>query len=297
MASYTWQTYRCGYGVYFAGETTTPKPPLLLIHPIGVGLGRRFWQPFINQWQGQNRPHTLYAPDLLGCGESEMPRAAYSPKDWAAQLSHFLTEIIQQPTIVVVQGALLPVALRLCERPEASALIRGLVLSGPPAWSLITQPTPAWRQRVNWNLFDSPLGWGFYQYARRRAFLKSFSIRQLFDRAEDITDDWLTMLDQGSQDMASRHAVFSFLAGFWRQDYRAAIAALQQPTLVVMGETASSIDRTAKTTTGKQRMQAYLDHFSNARGVTIEGRNVLPYESTQAFIQAIVPFVERVGMG
>ncbi|MEO0455462.1 MAG: alpha/beta hydrolase [Cyanobacteria bacterium P01_A01_bin.114] len=294
MASYTWQTYRCGYEVYFAGETTAPKPPLLLIHPIGVGLGRQFWHPLVNQWQGQNRPNTLYAPDLLGCGDSDMPHAAYRPQDWAAQLSYFLTEIVQQPAIVVVQGALLPVAVRLCERPEVSALISGLVLSGPPAWSLMTQPTPVWRQRVNWNLFDSPLGWGFYQYARRRAFLASFSTRQLFDRPEDVTDDWLTMLDRGAQDMASRHAVFSFLAGFWRQDYGAAIATIQQPTLVIMGEAASSIDRTAKGTLGQERLKDYLNHFPNAQGVTIEGRNVLPYESTQAFIQAIVPFIENL---
>jgi pimeloyl-ACP methyl ester carboxylesterase len=293
MNTYTWQRYRCAYEVYFAGETTVPQIPLLLIHPVGVGLAGPFWQRFVTQWQGAQLPHTLYVPDLLGCGQSELPRLAYWPEDWAAQLSDFLTQVIQQPTLVVVQGALLPVVLRLLELPAAAELVKGLVLSGPPAWSLITEARPPWRHRINWNLFDSPLGWGFYQYARSRRFLTSFSQRQLFDRPEDVTEDWLTMLHLGSRDLASRYAVFSFLAGFWRQDYRGAIATLHQPTLVIMGDQASTIDRTAKGTTGQQRLQDYLGHFPKVEGVTIPGRNVLPYESTEAFIQAILPFIQQ----
>ncbi|MGI8932440.1 MAG: alpha/beta fold hydrolase, partial [Phormidesmis sp.] len=254
---------------------------------------------FVQQWmQGdESARNMIYSPDLLGCGESDMPARAYAPEVWAEQLDYFIEHVVQGPVILVVQGALLPVAVRLMALPAATK-VKGLVLSGPPAWRLMTTPSATWKQRLSWQLFESPLGNLFYRYARRASFLRSFSQRQLFEHAEDVTDDWLAMLKAGSQEMASRYAVFSFLAGFWRQDYADAIAHIQQPTLIVMGETASSIDRTTAKQTdadaeiaSQQRLQTYLEHFPHAQGVQVTGRNVMPYESAPEFVQAIAPFI------
>lgn len=298
MEFYTWQTHRCAFEqVPGQGDRA-----LLLIHPIGVGLSRRFWQPFIQQWTAadESTRSPIYNPDLLGCGDSDMPARAYVPEDWAEQLAYFIDQVVQKPVILVVQGALLPVAVRLMALPavQAKGLVKGLVLSGPPAWRLMTTPTAPWKQQLSWQLFDSLLGNLFYRYARREAFLRSFSQRQLFERPEDVTADWLAMLHAGSQEMASRYAVFSFLAGFWRQNYAAAIAHIDQPTLIVMGVTASPIDRTTARQTdddaevaSQQRLQTYLERFPHAQGIQVTGRNVMPYESAAEFAQAIAPFI------
>ena len=55
----------------------------------------------------------------------------------------------------------------------------------------------------------------------------------------------------------SRYAVFSFLAGFWREDYTSAITNIAQPTLVVFGKQASSISREGKTETPQERLNNY----------------------------------------
>lgn len=288
---YSWRGYRCAYEVWSAGDANTT--PLLLIHPIGVGLSRRFWDRFIQAWQTAEPNSLIYNPDLLGCGDSDMPPVAYMPDDWADQLWQFIQRVIQKPVIVVVQGALFPVALALSEKADAN-WIKGLVLSGPPAWSVMTQPAAVWQQRLSWNLFASPLGRGFYQYAKRRAFIRNFSIRQLFATAEDVDAEWLDRLSSDAQNTASRYAVFSFLAGFWRKDYTAAIAELPVPTLVVLGTTASSISRSGQSETPEQRMADYLKHLPHGQGVQIAGRNVLPYEATAAFVEAIRPFVQSV---
>jgi pimeloyl-ACP methyl ester carboxylesterase len=302
MEFYTWQGYRCAFEQHNRQQQAAQKKPaLLLVHPIGVGLSGQFWQPFIAAWTQRSAYSSLYNVDLLGCGQSDMPSRAYRPEDWAEQLAYFIKQVAQEPVVLVVQGALLPVAIRLMVLP-AAAQVKGLILSGPPAWRLMTSPTAAWKQTVSWRLFDSPLGNLFYRYARREKFLRSFSQRQLFDREQDVTEGWLAMLAAGSRNMASRYAVFSFLAGFWRQDYAEAIAHIQQPTLIVMGEAASTIDRTtaqvmeqAKQKSGGQesekRIQAYIDHFPRAQGISIQGRNVLPYESTAEFVGAIAPFL------
>ncbi len=292
---YTWKNYRCAYELY---TQTAPEAkdsvPVLLIHPIGVGLSGQFWHRFCRAWYQSGRTNPIYNPDLLGCGESDMPHIAYTPTDWAAQLQHFLQTVVQRPVTLVVQGALLPVALELARLQTQPNLIRQLVLAGPPAIAVMTQATSVWQQRLTWNLLDSPLGTAFYSYARREQFLRSFSARQLFADAERVDAQWLEMLVKGAANLASRYAVFSFLAGFWRQDYADAITAIAQPTLVVVGERASSISRVGKQDTPDQRLADYLQYLSGCEGIKINGRNVLPYESTTEFVAATAAFVDKL---
>ncbi|MEH2121171.1 alpha/beta fold hydrolase [Nostoc sp.] len=289
---YSWQNYRCAYEVHQPINTTPEGIPLLLIHPIGVGLSRQFWQRFCREWYNTGERNSIYNPDLLGCGESDMPHVAYTPSDWAEQLQYFLQTVVQKPVIVVVQGALLPVAIALVQKE--SNLIARLVLSGPPTWALITNKSPQWQQKVLWNLLDSPLGSAFYRYARTRKFLHSFSTRQLFASDNAVDAEWLDTLLAGAENPASRHAVFSFLAGFWRQDYTNSIASIGQATLTVMGETASSISQEGKKETPDERLADYLSCLPQGRGIKINGRNVLPYESTAEFVAAIAPFINEV---
>ena len=288
---YTWKNYRCAYEHYApAVREAQDRTPLLLIHPIGVGLSRRFWHRFCHAWDQSDCPNPIYNPDLLGCGESDLPHIAYTPTDWANQLQHFLQTVIQTPVTLVAQGALLPVALELVQlQPN---LIQKLVLASPPAMAIMTKATSVQQQKLTWNLLDSPLGTAFYFYARRLQFLSSFSTRQLFANAEQVDTQWLDMLVKGAANPASRYAVFSFLAGFWRQNYRAAIAAITQPTLVVVGDQASSISKAGKQDTPDQRLADYLKCLSQGEGVKIAGRNVLPYESTTEFTATLAAFAD-----
>jgi pimeloyl-ACP methyl ester carboxylesterase len=292
---YTWQDYRCAYEFHPSGDSTAGMGiPLVLLHPIGVGLSRHFWHRFCHEWRQTGHDNAIYNPDLLGCGESDMPHVAYMPDDWAGQLQYFLQTIVKKPVILLVQGAELPVALTLVQRQAERNYIQGLVLSGPPAWALMTQKLPTWQQKLTWNLLDSPLGSAFYRYARRRQFLRSFSQRQLFADDSKIDAQWLDNLLSGAVNPASRYAVFSFLSGFWRQDYEKAIASISEPTLVVVGEKASSISRVGQSETPEQRMAQYLKHLPKGQGRQIPGRNVLPYESTAEFVAVVAEFVKQL---
>jgi pimeloyl-ACP methyl ester carboxylesterase len=288
---YTWKNYRCAYEHYVpAVREAGNNSPVLLIHPIGVGLSRRFWHRFCLAWYRSGRTNPIYNPDLLGCGKSDMPHIAYTPADWALQLQHFLVTVIQKPVTLVVQGALLPVALELARLQTEPNLIRQLVLASPPAMAVMTEATGGRQQKLTWNLLDSPFGTAFYFYARREQFLSSFSTRQLFADAKLVDSEWLDMLVKGAANPASRYAVFSFLAGFWRQNYLEAITAITQPTLVVVGDKASSISRAGKQDTPDQRLADYLKCLSQGKGVKMAGRNVLPYESTTEFTATVAAF-------
>ena len=290
---YTWNDFRLAYEVSDGHSEHTPA--LLLIHPIGVGLDRCFWDPFIEVYLASNRTVSIYNPDLLGCGRSDLPRLAYYPNDWARQLQYFIETVIKKPTVIIVQGASAPIALNLVKNCCQSHLIKGVVFSGPPSWKLITKKANPLQQKLLWNLlFDSPLGAAFYLYARRRKFLQSFSVRQLFANPEAVDERWLDTLKKGATDLKTRHAVFSFLAGFWIEDYSELISNISQPTLVVFGEKASSISKTGAAESPERRLELYLKYLPNSRGKIIPGRNVMPYESADDFVRVVSDFIQEL---
>jgi len=289
---YSWQNYRCAYEIHQPLNSTASGIPLLLIHPIGVGLSRQFWQRFCREWYDKNHQNPIYNPDLLGCGESDMPVLAHTPINWAKQLQWFLKNVVKQPVIIVVQGALLPVAIELVKlEPD---LISGLVFSDPTSWPVITKNAPKWQQNLLWSIFISPIGNAFFRYARTRKFLYSFSSEKLFAVQENVDDEWLNTLMANAKNMNGRYAVFAFLARFWQRDYSRDIASIPQQTLLIVGEQARGISKESKQEKIDERLAYYLNCLPQGQGVKIIGKNVMPYEYTQAFVEAVSPFITAI---
>jgi pimeloyl-ACP methyl ester carboxylesterase len=287
---------RCAYTVQNKNNSNSQTPALVLIHPIGVGLSGTFWQRFIEAWLASHDDYTIYNPDLLGCGASDLPAVAYYSIDWANQLKYLIENEVKKPVILIVQGASFPIAIELLQIISNPDLIKGLVLSTPPAWRTMTEKAKPLQNKLLWNLlFNSPIGLGklFYNYARRRQFIESFSERQLFGDADKVDANWLDSLTTEAKNIRTRYAVFSFLAGFWRKDYTKDISEIKQPTLVVWGKQTSSISKESKGETVEKRSNLYLKHLSNGEVKIIEGRNVLPYESTSEFVRVVSDFLKQ----
>ncbi|MTJ51515.1 alpha/beta hydrolase [Anabaena sp. UHCC 0253] len=289
---YSWQNYRCAYEIHQPVNSPSTDIPLLLIHPIGVGLSRQFWQRFCREWYDTNHQNPIYNPDLLGCGESDMPPFAHTPINWAKQLQHFLQTVVKKPVIIVVQGALLPVAIELVKLEKE--LIAGLVFSDPTSWPVITKNVPKWQQNLLWSIFKSPIGNAFFRYARTRKFLHSFSVEKLFANSDSVDDEWLDTLMADAKNMNGRYAVFAFLARFWQRDYSHDIASIPHQTLLVVGEQARGISKESKPETPDERLAYYLNCLPQSQGVKVIGKNVMPYESTKAFVEAVSPFIAAI---
>ena len=82
-----------------AGPSSGPgqrDPALLLIH--GIGDSSDTWRPVL---QALARTHTVIAPDLLGHGRSEKPRADYSVAAYANGMRDLLSVLeIDRVTVV-----------------------------------------------------------------------------------------------------------------------------------------------------------------------------------------------------
>ncbi len=261
-------------------------PPLLLIHPVGVGLSSRFWDRFILRWKEDDPETVLLAPDLIGCGKAECSSNPLTPDDWARPLVNVLRNCNEGPAVLVAQGTTLPIALALLEK--APELVCGIVSISPPSWRLLNETFPVERSKQLWRwLFKGPIGIIFYRYIRRRNFLKSFSQKNLFEKAEAVDEEWLQALNEGSREMNSRWAVYSFLAGFWRRDWEPQFTSLSLPLQVIFGSSATGIGRSRSYDNLEKRIATYQRKLSNATIKTIPGRNVLPYESPEDCVNCV----------
>ena len=266
---------------------------LLLIHPIGVGLSSRFWDRFVGCWQKTDCSAELIAPDLLGCGSAPCPAMPLTPDDWAEPLITLIRERARGPAVLVSQGASLPIALSIASK--APELVSALVAISPPGWSLLTQEFAASKADFLWRcLFEGPIGNLFYRYARRERFLDSFSKKNLFAKAEAVDKEWLEMLKKGSRSLETRWAVYSFLAGFWRRDWEPQLTGLEIPIQILFGEDATGIGSSRTWDDLDERLSTYRGKLPQACISTIPGRNVLPYESTEACANSISLWLQTV---
>ena len=267
-------------------SSPSQSTPLLLIHPIGVGLSSRFWDRFISCWRQRDPAAVLLAPDLIGCGDAACPPEPLTPEDWAAPLIGLLRDRNSGPAVLVVQGASLPIALTMLE--QAPELVSSLVAICPPGWRVLQQEVPPNRAHRLWRwLFQGVSGNLFYRYARRRRFLDAFSRNNLFADAEAVDEEWLSMLEMGSRAMNTRWAVYSFLAGFWRRDWIPQLTGLTVPLQILFGANATGIGRSRNWDDVDERMDTYFRNLPNASITTIPGRNVLPYESTVPCVDCV----------
>jgi pimeloyl-ACP methyl ester carboxylesterase len=253
--------------------------PLLLIHPVGIGLSSWFWEPLLEEWIGP----AVYAPNLIGCGVSEGShawdpdeRGLSFPLGWVqgcealmkmatqkASLSSFKNNI-QQWTIVS-QGGLAPAGVMLAARnPD---FVSKLVLASPPTWKDMTTPIPESELARNYNFLKSPvLGKLAFNILESREAIGFFS--NLFLFSEPCDSAWL---DNAVRELGAktRPPVMAFNAGFCQhRSFEEELRTLDQPTLILAGKD------------DKRQIQEYSQFMKNCRVERLPGLNVLPWEST-----------------
>ena len=113
---YTYGTFKCAFLRKAAAKGFESSPPLLLVHPVGIGLSSWFWRKFLDEWEGGE----VFAVDLIGCGNSSPWQPAgegmFVPLDWVRSLETLWALHIRRKCVVVVQGGLAPVGVQLAAR-------------------------------------------------------------------------------------------------------------------------------------------------------------------------------------
>ena len=159
------------------------------MHPVGIGLSSWFFERFVRAWSGP-----VYVPDLIGCGDSDAwdpdEQGLFVPLDWVRMLEQLWREAIGRPMVVVSQGGLAPVAVRLATREteqwQGGRAVRGLVLASPPEYDVLSAGLDEAEvmlnyERLSWALgADSGLNAVLYRLLCARFFIRLFSDLFLF---------------------------------------------------------------------------------------------------------------------
>ena len=287
-STFNYNSFECSFRRKAAASGFESQPPLLLIHPVGIGLASWFWDQFLDEWNGGE----VYVPDLIGCGDSQewdpSEQGLFVPLDWVRQLETLWVAEIRRPMVVMSQGGLAPLAIQLASRMtdnwDGQRAVCGLVLASPPEWTAISTGIDEAEVRRNYNqlatfLGPSPLGTLAFNALCARFFVKFFS--DLFLFAEGGADD--KFLDACCVEAVpeKRYPIIAFNAGLVLQrGLYAELTALQQPALVLAGESG-----------GKPKTDEYATFVPKARVERIAGKNVLPWEEPKPTCDAVARFV------
>ncbi|MGQ0483278.1 MAG: alpha/beta fold hydrolase [Pseudonocardia sp.] len=202
--------YRRAFRVAGAG------PPLVLLH--GIGDSSVTWEPV---QASLARNHLVIAPDLLGHGDSDKPRADYSVAGFANGLRDLLGVLgVDRVTLVghsLGGGVAMQFAYQFPERterlilvgsggagPEVNPALRLLTLPGAQAaLSLLRMPTSRWQMQAGvacLRLLDTALGQDAPDLLRAVDALPDATSRAAFIRSLRAVVDWrgqvITMLDR-----------------------------------------------------------------------------------------------------
>jgi pimeloyl-ACP methyl ester carboxylesterase len=202
--------YRRAFRVAGAG------PPVVLIH--GIGDNSATWETIIPLLA---RRHLVIAPDLLGHGRSDKPRADYSVAAYANGVRDLLGVLgVQRATLVghsLGGGVAMQFAYQFPERterlvlissggsgPEITAVLRMLTLPGSQALlHLLRMPTARWQVGLVvavLRALDTELGQDATDLLRVVDALPDATARAAFVRTLRAVADWrgqiITMLDR-----------------------------------------------------------------------------------------------------
>jgi pimeloyl-ACP methyl ester carboxylesterase len=300
IETYEYDGWTLSYRYKPASQGYENDAPLLLIHPVGIGLSSWFWIKFFEKWQGA----ALYAPDLIGCGVKNGAnafdpdtRGLPFPLGWvqgcegmmnacttsSASVFNMLpipssvSMLKSRKWNVVCQGGLAPVGVVLAARNTDS--VNKLVLTSPPSWNDMTTPIPEEELSFHYgflrNALVEPIAFGLLE---TKWAIEFFSNLFLFQRKCD--QQWLDFACR-EIDTKSRPPVQAFNAGFCNhRSFRDELETLPQPTLILSGtDDVRAVER-----------QEYQSTMKYCTLQSMPGKNVLPWESPIETCNAIKDF-------
>jgi len=245
----------------------TKTTGIMLIHPIGVGIARWYYQRLVSSLVARQSNITerlvIVAPDLLGSGSAcnatsgtEMVRKfpLFNISDWTDQLEALMSTVEASSDggkidewCVITNGGCSPIALQLAQRKmmvegknSLGAPVSNLVLSSVPRLPFFlkneTTNDPAKVAKSYKTLSGIP-GKLFWWYACRNqgAFIQTFSEKNLIADPKNLGPAWRSNCYETAVSFEGRgkYATFSFLAGTLQDGCLPSLEAIKDSALEI----------------------------------------------------------------
>lgn len=283
-------------------------PPIVFVHPVGIGLSSWFWTKVMKEYGETNEGNpALYAVDLIGCGLENgsdpwdpQKQGLFFPLSWVEGVETFILNVAlpeynsnqskqrklyQNVTnqvngcTVVVQGGLASVGILLSSRNPIS-FVSKLILTSPPTYDEMVTPLSEVEVGKNYKFLTSSLCLNLgFPILESRALIRLFSDLFLFDNNCD--EAWLDFTMVGASFKEARTPVQAFNSGLLgTRSYEDEISSLDQKVLLICG---NGDKRNTK------RIM-YTTKMKNCNLKTLDGCNVLPWENERDVVRLIHEF-------
>ncbi|KAL3808251.1 hypothetical protein ACHAXA_006527 [Cyclostephanos tholiformis] len=232
---------------------------MILVHPIGVGIGRWYYDRLLSslrdEYGNTGRRTVVLVPDLLGSATASGPTDEFGDPishelpllnvtDWTRQISHLMAESTRRGgggnTVgrwaIVANGGCSSIALRVAAESSSrtapfGAPVTNVVISSPPGLSYFLDGTDPMKVRESYRALSGIVGGLFWWYSLRDngRFVREFSERNLVGNPDDLGHVWTpNCLSAASlHGGRGRYSTFAFLAGALRDGCGGSLDALR----------------------------------------------------------------------
>ena len=224
------------------GQRQAELPPLIFLHGFGGGASAYEWSKVYPAFA---TTHRIFAPDLIGWGQSAHPVRDYQIADYLKTLTEFVEKIAisggeQSFTPVKVVASLLTAAFTIrvaIERPE---LFQSLFLVCPSGFADFGQDAG---RRLPLQVIGTPLldKLIYTLGATNEVAVRSFLERFLFAKPERLSEEIVEAYLASAQQPNAEYAALAFLRGDLYFDLALYIQQLMVPTFILWGEQAQFI--------------------------------------------------------
>jgi len=220
----------------FWPPTAHPDQTLLFLHGFGGGSSSYEWSKVYPAFASD---HRVFAPDLIGWGQSDHPERRYQISDYETTIVQLLQKLAPQGAIVVASALTAAIMVRVAvQHPD---LVRGLILVTPAGLSDFGKDFSAgWLPQIlRVPLLDTAL----YQSAiATSAGISGFLSNRQFANADLITGEMVAAYLASATQPNAEYAALSFVRGDLCFDLAEWLPQLTVPTVVFWGREAQFTD-------------------------------------------------------
>jgi pimeloyl-ACP methyl ester carboxylesterase len=203
--------------------------PVVLLHGVYPGASHA---EFAHNVAALQQAHTVYALDLLGFGQSDVPRIAHTAQMHHYLVRDFLRDVVGGPAAVVASGASCGIAARLGVYDDD--LIDRLVLLAPVNQPVFKEPPGLADRLARFVLGTLAAGASLYEVDASIPGLK-FWLRDNYHDPDRAIQDRLKTLHAEANEPNKMMAHISLICGYFDTDLTHWLPAVRRKTLIVVG--------------------------------------------------------------
>jgi pimeloyl-ACP methyl ester carboxylesterase len=257
-------------------------PPVVFLHSFGPGHSSLEWRAVAEALATEYR---IYAPDLLGWGESAGSSRTFDSELYIRLVADFLADVVGERALVVAAGMSGAYAVQVAvDHPER---VRALGLVVPLGIGL-NGDGPDLKDAILYRILRLPVvGTSALNVFTGRGALAGYLRREVFARPDKVGDALVDEHYHHSHHPGARAALAAFLSGYLNHGVHDALTRLEPPVWLGWGRRALS--------PAVEMADLWLRTLQDADFEVFEDCGILPHRETpRRFAKALSLFFAKI---